>query len=138
MKKDEFIAKYGIEAYKRLLVNTKQWCVTHPKRKKAQCQEQCRKGGKHYEYHNKQYRMTGVPHKKLLIRSNHGRIWKKHKQIIAPESQLHHQWLPETANYTGMALVEKEQHQYGFIDVIQILEGGITLFTETEIRGAVR
>ena len=31
-------------------------------------------------------------------------------------------------------VVEKDQHIHGFIDVIQILEGEITLFTEEEIK----
>lgn len=38
-----------------------------------------------------------------------------------------------TAKYTDVALVESNPHQYGYIDVIQILEGKITLLTEKEI-----
>jgi hypothetical protein len=43
----------------------------------------------------------------------------------------------ETANYDGVALVEAEQHMSGFLDVIQILAGTITLYTEEEIRNSV-
>ena len=79
--------------------------------------------------------MRGIPHEKELIRQKHSRKWTLYKKIIAPESQQHHQWLPGTADYIGVALVEKDQHMHGYIDVIQILEGEITLFTEEEIRG---
>jgi hypothetical protein len=64
----------------------------------------------------------------------HGYYWRPYKNIIAPGSQLHHNWIPGTADYTGLALVEADQHMRGFIEVIQILEGKITLFTEKEIR----
>jgi hypothetical protein len=48
--------------------------------------------------------------------------------------ELHHQWIPETADYTGLALVEAKPHKHGIIDVIQILEGAITVFSEKELR----
>ena len=78
--------------------------------------------------------MSGIPHAKNLIRKKHLKKWAPYKKIIAPASQLHHEWIPETADYRGMALVEKDQHLHGFIDVIQVLEGEITLLTESEIR----
>ena len=37
--------------------------------------------------------------------------------------------------YRGLALVEADQHTHGFIDVIKILDGEITIFTEAELRG---
>lgn len=78
--------------------------------------------------------MHGIPHEKELVRQKHGNLYRPYKKIIAPESQLHHQWVPGTAEYTGVALVEAKPHQYGYIDVIQILEGEITLLTEEAIR----
>lgn len=110
-----------------------EWYKTHPEEVKQRNQEVDRKGGKYYEKHNT-WRMQGIPHDRDLVRMKHRRKWRSYKQIIAPETQLHHQWLPDTANYRGVALVEKNQHMHGFIDVIQILEGEITLLTETEVR----
>lgn len=92
-----------------------------------------RKGGKYYEQKCK-YNLTGLQHERGLVRKKHEYKWSPYKQIIAPCSQCHHQWVPGMAEYTGLALVEKDQHMHGYIDVIQILEGEITLFTEEEIR----
>jgi len=81
--------------------------------------------------------MTGLQHEKTLIRQKHQRIWNLYKQIIAPNSNLHHEWLPNTADFRGVALVDKEEHQHGIINPIAILEGKITLLTEEEIRRAI-
>lgn len=167
MKKKECIRKYGIAAYKKKLQQGRDWYAkhseefrernrlwrennqdvvkagkanwakSHPEEVKAKSQQQCRKGGKHYEK-TRQYKMTGIQHEKELVRGKHNRLWATFKKIIAPESQFHHQWAPGTANYTGVALVEKDQHQHGYIDVIQILEGEITLLTEVEIMTEVK
>ena len=120
----------------RMQKTRNQWRVANPEKVKATNQETQRKGGKHYE-RNIQYRMVGLPHEKRLVRGKHNRYWTPYKQIIAPESQIHHEWIPETADYRGVALVEKEQHMHGYIDVIQILEGEITLLTEEEIEVGV-
>ena len=122
MNKEEHIEKYGEEAYKTRLKQTETWIKTHN-----------RKGGANYPK-LMLYHMTGLQYARRLIRNKHGLRWKPFKQIIAPESQIHHEWIPGTADYTGVALVETDQHIHGFIDVIQILEGEITLFTEAEIR----
>ena len=144
--KDDFISKHGEEAYEKILeqnrayykahkvqvnARAKNWRETHPEEVKATFQEVSRKGGKRY---NKQlaYSQTGILSEKRRIRANHTLQYKPYKAIIAPDSQIHHQWRPETAEYDGVALVEKDQHMHGFIDVIQILEGEITLFREGE------
>ena len=147
MKKEEFIRKYGVEAYEKQQQQSREWLREHPEEKrewnrlwrldhpeevKANDKE-TRKGGKYYEKH-KQYKMTGLPHEKTLVRQKHQGIWTPYKKIIAPESILHHEWLPNSADFRGVALVETDQHQHGYIDVIQILEGKITLFSEEEIR----
>ena len=114
----------------------RKWREAHPEEVKAKCQETSRKGGKYYEKRLK-YNTTGLPHERNLVRGKHNRRYRPYKQIIAPDSELHHEWIPNTANYRGVALVEKEPHQYGIIDVIQILEGEIRLFTEAEIKKGV-
>jgi hypothetical protein len=80
-----------------------------------------------------QYRQAGIQGEREKTRCKHGNAWRPYKRIVAPDSQLHHQWRPMTAEWDGLALVEKHQHIHGFIDVIDILEGKITLLTEKEI-----
>ena len=137
MKKEETIRRYGEVAYEKVLQQTHDYYAQdseqNPDKFIVRNREIHRKGGKYYEQQRKT-QMVGIPHEKTLIRQKHQRIWTPFKQIIAPDSALHHEWIPETADYRGVALVEKRRHQYGCIDVIQILEGEITLFTEEEIR----
>ena len=133
MNKEERIARYGIEAYKKLEAQRDAWKKAHPDEVVAFNAEQCRKGGKYY---NKRLidKRTGIPGEKKNIRTKHQKMWRHFKNIIAPSSQIHHEWIPGTAKYRGVALVEKGRHMHGFIDVIRILEGNIKLFTEDEIR----
>lgn len=144
MKKEETIRRYGIEEYEKQMQQGRRWKETNREKVKAGFAkrnpkthaEQNHKGGKYYEV-KRHYLMTGIPHEKNLIRGKHHRRWTPYKQIIAPDSQIHHEWIPDTADYRGVALVEACSHQQGFVDVIQILEGEITLLTEAEIRGAI-
>ena len=148
MNKEERIEKYSKEAYKKMLQQKRErriehleqekqklrrWRGDNPEKVKANGQESSRKGGKYYEQHQK-YFSAGLPHERKIVRLRHGHLYRPYKQIIALESQIHHEWLPETAEYRGVALVEKDQHMHGLIDVIQILEGEITLFAEEGVR----
>ncbi len=133
MKANDFIAEYGEEAYVRQKELRRAWDEAHPGRKKKANYEQGHKDGKYYRKTLK-YRATGVNGERNKIRGNHRHAWLEFKKIIAPNSQFHHQWLPGSAEYSGLALVEADQHLHGIIDVIQILKGEITLFTEEEIR----
>ena len=112
---------------------SREWNQNHPDEVKARTREHSRKGGKRYEQKRK-YQSTGLPHERQLVRVKHSSRYRPYKSIIAPDSQIHHEWIPETADYRGVALVEKDQHQHGYIDVIQILEGEITLLSEEEVR----
>ena len=138
MRKAECIKRYGKAAYEKQQQQTRDWRIANPDKVKATNQvsnrEGNRKGGKYYE-HTIEHNMSGLPHERKNVRGVHQHRYRNYKRIIAPDSQIHHQWIPNTANYTGVALVEKDQHLHGFIDVIQILEGEITLLTEDEIRG---
>ena len=133
MKKEEVIRRFGKEEFKRRLQLTKAWNEKHPERVK-ELHEGYKKGGKYYQHHLK-YQTTGLQSKRNAVRNRHWHHFYKYKMIIAPESQIHHEWIQGTADYRGVALVETNQHQHGFIDVIEIIEEKITLFTETEIRG---
>ena len=125
MKKVEFIERHGVEAYKKKLQQTLDWRREHleePKKVIANRHEWSRKGGKYYK-HYREHQSTGIPGERNLVRNKHRSRYRKYKQIIAPESQIHHEWIPNTSEYNGIALVETNQHLHGFIDVIQILEG---------------
>ena len=161
MKKAEFIRRYGEEEYNRHLeqsrayhkehreevrarankwneehreahnANSKKYREKHPKQVIAHSQERVRKGGKHYAK-KLEYEHTGLQGARNKIRVTHANKYRPYKDIIAPESQVHHEWLPETSEYRGVALVEKDAHMHGFVDVIQILD--VTLLTEEQIR----
>ena len=141
MKKEEFIRRYGEMAYETALQQNRDWRAEHYEvwqknnpNKVIANREKSYKGGKYYEKHKLAHK-EGLTGEKERVRQMHSRLYRPFKKIIAPTSQIHHQWLPRTADFTGVALVEKDQHMHGFIDVIQILEGEITLLTEREIRG---
>lgn len=162
--KDDFISGHSEEAYEKILARNRTYYKAHKEQENARArkyheehleqgkanhkryaeenseaiiannQEACRKGGKRY---NKMlaYSQTGIPGDKKKIRRKHARQYKSYKDIIAPDSQLHHNWQNDgTAGYIGIALVEATAHRQGIIDVIQILDGEITLFTEEELR----
>jgi hypothetical protein len=161
--KDSYIAKHGEAAYAKRLeqrrewgkklpggekqlsqdrrdanpeesrVNDRAWRERNPQKIIEKGRKVSRKGGAYYEKKQK-YKQTGLSGEREHIRMRHGYYWRKYKNFVAPDSQLHHQWVPNTAKYTGLALVEKDQHMRGVIDVIQILDGKITLLTEKEIR----
>ena len=133
MKKEEFIKKYGEAAYSRKLACGRSWADSHPEQRQANSQESSRKSGRNYEK-KVRYDYTGLQGERNCVRRGHRKRWQLYKQIIAPDSQLHHEWVPRTAEYNGLALVEKDQHQHGAIDVIEILDGEITVFTEQELQ----
>ncbi|MCK4529331.1 hypothetical protein KAW18_18360 [candidate division WOR-3 bacterium] len=148
MNKEEYIERRGGDAYERHLQQSrdwyaqhheghnaimKKWRETHQDKVKVNNQECSRKGGKYYEK-GLEYQRTGLQGERHIIRMKHGNKYRPFKQIIAPGSQIHHEWTPETAEYMGVALVEKDQHMHGYVDVIKVLEGKITLLTEKEIK----
>jgi hypothetical protein len=138
MKKDEVITRYGEAAYEKMLEQGRQWHRNNPEKKERESnrkngREQNRRGGKFYEKYL-EYNRTGLRGERCKIRAKHRGMWREYKQIIAPESQIHHAWRPGTSEYDGIALVETDKHMHGIIKVIIILGGEITLLTEKEIR----
>ena len=133
MKKEDFIREKGLPAYEIDLRHKREWARRNPTAIKKASNEHNRAGGKYYEQ-KLQWLKSAIPNARHTIRVRHGHMYRAFKEIIAPDSELQHEWLPGTAKYRGVALVESKPHQYGIIDVIQILEGKITLFTEKEIR----
>jgi hypothetical protein len=163
MNKEELIKRYGEEAWLKKLAQkraynkahkeekkasnkryrnnhreevkeyNKKYQEAHPEEVKANNHEGSRKGGKYYAKHLTDGQ-TGLRGDRNAIRKKHADKYRPFKNIIAPESQLHHEWVPKTAEYRGVALVEADQHMHGFVDVIQILDGEITLLTEEEVK----
>ena len=148
LKKDEIIERYGEEEYKKRLTqhrakraahlvearkSDRAWRDEHPEKVMEYRKQQSRRIGKYYA-RKVEYMRTGLQGERNKIRLKHRNGYRLYKQIIAPESQLHHSWRRGSAKYDGLALVEADAHMHGFIDVIQILEGEIKLFAEAEIR----
>ena len=150
MKKEEYIKRYGEAAYKKLLQQSRDWQAGHRKERNVSWREWCKanpekvkannrktnretghKGGKYYKK-RLIYNRTGLQAKRRYIRHKHYILYHTIKQAT-PNSQIHHEWLPGTAKYRGVALVETVAHRHGIIKVIKVLEGEITLFTEKEI-----
>ena len=133
MKKDEFIARYSEVKYQRMPARVKAWNRAHPEKVRAHQvkrreehreeltayskrykeehpeeraimhSEQCRKNGKRYRK-TQIYNHTGLQGERNKIRYKHAIQWRKYKEVIAPKSQCHHQWCPQSASYTGLAL----------------------------------
>jgi hypothetical protein len=137
MKKEEYIERYGEEAWERKLERWRDWYKVNREackaRDKKSNREKHRKGGKHYKK-KLEYKRTGLQGERERIRKKHCYMYHPFKMIIAPDSQIHHEWIPQTAEYLGLALVEANPHRYGIIDIIQILDGRITLLTEEEVK----
>lgn len=148
MEKEERIERYGEAVYEAHLQQCRDWHAAHreecstkskiwqeanPDKVKAFSHELNHKGGKRYAA-KLRYMVTGIPGERHKIRKNHARMYHIIKQAT-PNSVFHHEWMPGTAKYRGLALVEKEAHQHGIIKVIKVLEGKITLLTEKEVKG---
>ena len=163
MNKDEYIERYGEEAWEKKLAQNrawkdehpekvlehsrkwheahpevarareKAWAEAHPEVVKENSREQGRKGGSRYEKHLEYYR-TGLQGERNKVRNKHRNMYRPYKQIIAPDSQIHHSWFPGSSKYDCIALVESNAHRHGIVDVIEILKGEITIFSEEELR----
>ena len=147
MNKEETIKRYGEAAWQKHLAQRRAYKKAHrkqlnayrknhPEEAKVSNQEQDRKGGRRYAK-KLEYMHTGLQGDRNKVRYKHGRQYRPYKQIIAPDSQIHHEWIPNTSEYKGVALVEKDAHMHGFVDVIQIIDGEITLLTEEEVKKGV-
>ena len=117
----------------RNLESVKKYQLDHPDRVAENNRATSHKGGKLYA--KKQlYKQSGIQGERNKIRTRHAMKWLTFKRIIAPHSQIHHEWLPGSSKYTGVALVEADAHRHGFIEVIKVLDGDITLKTEEDIQ----
>lgn len=132
MNKEESLAKYGKGAYKKHLEQRRQWDLEHPEKARARSRKRNRRDGELYAQSRK-YQTSGVQNKRNKIRSRHRCKWREYKKIIAPDSEIHHAWIEMSWKYTGVALVERNAHRHGIIDVIKILNGEITPLLEEKL-----
>jgi hypothetical protein len=133
MKKEEIIKRYGKTEYEKQLEQgrerDKRYREENPEKMIANNHEKNRRGGKYYEYmldHNK----LGLRGERNKIRTKHRHEFREIKDTLAQEVELHHEWIGETSEYRGLAFVEANAHRQGIIDVILLLDGKITLYTE--------
>lgn len=135
MKKEEIIKQYGIEEYQRQLEDNKErtatWSRNNIKKVEEAKRERMNKGGKYYQNILK-YNRSGIQKSRRKIRNRDARRWKKYKGNWLTETEIHHCWIPGTAQYNGIALVDKMEHQHRIINPIEILEG-IIILMEAEI-----
>ena len=101
------------------------WRENNPE-KIDQYAKESRKDGKYYAK-RLMYEKTGLQKEKRKIRHNHSRKWQKYKGNWLTETEIHHEWIHETADYNGIAIVDKSEHRHNIINPIEILEGNITL-----------
>ena len=146
MKKEDFIRRYGEAAYEKLReqirswkaanlekarASVRTWQTANPDKVLAASHEQSRKGGKYYDRMLVWHR-TDLQSERKVIRNKHEKLYHSHKRTVVPSilTQIHHEWILGTANYRGVALVNAEAHRHGVIEVVEVLEGEITLFAE--------
>lgn len=129
----EYFREYQREYYKEnkeeISENRRLWYENNPEKVKQRGSEQCRKGGKRYEK-MLEYEGIGLRKERSSIRRRDRKRWKRFKDIIASDTEVHHEWIPGTAKYNGIALVDKSEHQHGMINPVLILEGEIKLMEE--------
>lgn len=156
MKKKEYIERYGIDAYDKMLKQSKTWREEHseylkeyyienaekkkkrtmiwrkehPEKAKENDREHNRKDGKYYDSHLKNNEIESHKERNKIRQKD----YRLYKNLITPAIEIHHEWILDTAKYRGVALVDKSKHRKGIIEIIKILKGEITLFTEIEIR----
>lgn len=117
MEKDNFIKEYSSEAYEKMEKQARVWMRANP----------VKLGEKE---DNSYFRklicdFVGLGRMRKRVTGKYGYIWRKYIRIIAPLSRLYYLWLPETDNCKCIALVERNQRQYAFKDVIHIPRRGL-------------
>ena len=124
-ERNESSRKYHSEHREESNIRSKGWYKGNPEKVEENRKKQ-RKGGIYYE---KKLRadQTGLRGERNRIRKKHAKRWRKYKGNWLTETQIHHEWIEGTAEYQGIAIVDKMEHQYGIINPIVILEGVVVI-----------
>jgi exonuclease VII large subunit len=132
MNKNVFIERWGEEAYEKRMKTSRDWRQAHPENtekwhKQIRDWQQAnptrvkRLARDNYRKHRQEIldsQSSGNEGLRNSIRAKYGKLWRKYKRFVASETRLHYKWVSTTANYKCIALVEKDQSQYLFEDVI--------------------
>jgi hypothetical protein len=136
MKKEKCIERYGEDEYERRLTMSREWNREHPEEHQAGRERWEKEHPEKVAEYKRRHHKTGIQGLKNKVRTKDADFYRRFKKVIAPTSQLHHEWSNNgTAEYTGVALVEADQHMYGFVEVIHVVRGEISLFTEASLQG---
>jgi hypothetical protein len=133
MNKNAFIEKWGIAAYEKRMKVSRDWRQAHPENTEKWRKQICDWKRTHpirvkriardsYRKHRKEIlnrQCTDTEGLRRSIRGKH-RIWSKYKRFVALATRQHYEWIPETAEYKCIALVENDLRQYPFENVIHI------------------
>lgn len=118
-KRGEFIKRWGIEVYKKLVEEASGWSLANPEKVKDYQREYGKKGDNFYckklicDY-------EGLSRTRGRIFHKYGSLWKKYKSFVALRTRLHYEWIPDIDECKCIALVERDQTQYSFKDIINI------------------
>ena len=98
----------------------KEWYQEHPGYNKEACKSWF---DNHKEERNiyQQTGFRGLRHKIRMI-DNRNKQYQWLKRNLGRDLHIHHEWIPETAEYKFSALVDDIEHQHGIIKPIIILE----------------
>jgi hypothetical protein len=132
MNKKAFIERWGEEAYEKRMKMSRDWRRAHPENtgkwhkqihdwQQANPSRVRRLARDYYRKHRQEIlnsQSSGNEGLRKVIRAKYGRLWREYKRIIAPATQLKYLWLFGSDEYKCIALVQKDQSQYLFEDVI--------------------
>lgn len=136
MKKEAYIRKYGIAEWEARLAKSQRTRVNNRINKAHEIQDELQKLDpseqqeilrEMWKSDNGNKLRSRLPENIIVdrnkIRQAHNAKWGRSKNL-----DCHHEWIGDTAEYTGAALVEREAHRHGRINVVVILKGAITEF----------
>lgn len=140
MKKQEMIDRYGEEWYnEHRLEPAKKWVREHREEhaeynRKYRQEHREEKIKYQKKYWGAKADPDSIPHKRQLIRARDNRRYNPIRQFWSHlKTDIHHEWIPDTADYMFIALVERSKHQYGIIDPICILEGEVAVNLDADL-----
>ena len=84
------------------------------------------KGGTHYEK-EKEYNRTGLRGERHRIRCIHRKAYRLFKKFFGIDTNIHHEWIPGTAKYRSICVLEVEDHKD------KMFENPVLFFTNNQL-----
>jgi hypothetical protein len=135
MKKEEYIRKYGPAAWEERLSKTRRTRVKNKVDKGLKIKNESNKGNQTDQQESLRDQWKKENGAKFRSRLNECVLQERNKIRQAHHAKwgsadfdIHHEWSEDTADYRGVALVERTPHRHGVIKVVIPLEGVITNF----------